>query len=32
MSLLGALALGLRVLRRGEEVVLEAPARASATG
>jgi hypothetical protein len=32
MSLLGALALGLRVLRRGEEVVLEAPAEASAPG
>jgi hypothetical protein len=32
MSLLGALALGLRVLRRGEEVVLEAPAQASAAG
>ena len=32
MSLLGALALGLRVLRRGEEVVLEAPAQASAPG
>jgi hypothetical protein len=32
MSLLGALALGLRVLRRGEEVVLDAPAQASAAG
>ena len=32
MSLLGALALGLRVLRRGEEVVLEAPGQASAPG
>ena len=32
MALLGALALGLRALRRGEEVVLEAPGRASASG
>jgi hypothetical protein len=29
MALLGALALGLRVLRRGEEVVLEAPGQAA---